>query len=232
MTRRQQLVLLSVPSIQSCLERHRACYRPIAGLVDQVTMFERLAARAVSLKQRADESDPEEEVPLDADTEALIEAVRIASGPLEGWTAIIGDETLRCQVGSTKSELRAMGPGLTGHARVIWEIGSRSLDRGAGHYGLTSKMLSRLEETIAVCDQADILPESANRALCGAVDRLSFFLRDIMDPLMRGFLRSAPEFYVEYVEARKGPSAVRALRGGLRRRTSTAEVTEDAALSS
>ena len=231
MTRRLQLVLLSVPSIQACLERHRSCYRPIAGFVDQVIVFERLAGRAVSLKHRLTEGEVEEELPLDADSEALIDAVLVASGPLEGWTAIIGDEGLRCQVSSKKHELRAMGPGLTGHARAIWEIGSQVIDRGANHYGLTSKMLTQLEEKIAICEEAPILAESAPRALRGAVERLSFFLRDVMDPLMRGFLLSAPEFYTEYVTARKGPAAAR-LKSAPRSQRAATPISGDTALSS
>jgi hypothetical protein len=124
-----------------------------------------------------------------------------------------------------------MGPGLTGHARAIWEIGTRSLSLGASHYGLTPKMLTQLEAAIVVCDEADILPESATAALRGGVDRLSFFLRDVMDPLMRGFLLSAPEFYTEYVEARKGPTSARTVRARGGRQTGLS-VTEDAALNS
>jgi len=83
---------LSVPSIQACLERHRSCYRPIAGFIDQVIVFERLAARAVSLKQRVAEGEVEEEPPLDAASEALNRRRPSRFWPARRWSAIIGDE--------------------------------------------------------------------------------------------------------------------------------------------
>jgi len=65
----------------------------------------------------------------------------------------------------------------------------------------------------------------------GAVERLSFFLRDVMDPSMRGFLLSAPEFYTEYVTARRGPAAARMNAGARSQRTAT-PISSDTALSS
>jgi hypothetical protein len=189
--------------IQDCLQKHESCYREVAGFLDQVAVFRRLAAKAAFLESQ-NKNSVSGETYENNESEGLIKALLVASGPMEGWAAILGDETLRCQVGAKTCELRAMGGGLTGHARSIWKIGNDSITRGASHYGLTQAMLDGLNSRILSCEGA---PEERPPALRGAVDRLYFFLRDVMDPLVRAFLLSAPEFCEDYRRARKRAAA-------------------------
>jgi hypothetical protein len=61
-------------------------------------------------------------------------------------------------------------------------------------------MLDRLHACIERCEATT---DEGSATLRQAADRLYFFLRDVMDPLVRGFLLSAPEFCADYKKARK-----------------------------
>jgi hypothetical protein len=192
-------VLQTVPAIQDCLLKHESCYQGIEGFKDQVAVFRRLAERALARKQREGR-----DTALSPESAGLIQALLVVSGPLEAWAAIIGEEVVRCQAGAQRRELRAMGSGLSGHAQALSAIGAEAIKQGASHYGLTSSMLDDLNERIRAYDAASC---EGVPTLRSATDQLSFFLRDVMDPLVRGFLIRAPEFCADYRKARKGNPA-------------------------
>ncbi len=204
MTRRHALLLRSLPLLAECLQTHENVYLAVPGFAEQVTVFRRLAIKAQLQEQCSLRIDTELPIDLQLAREALIQACRAVSGPLAGWAAVIGDERLRNQVNSTPDELRAIGQGLIDHARAIAAIGRRTLPQGAGHYGVTKIALERLDqETEAFSAAVGGFP-GALPSLRTASDQLRFFLRDVMDPLVDGFLLSAPGFCAAYRQARKG----------------------------
>jgi hypothetical protein len=214
MHRRHQLVLHTISQLTDCLRRHETIYRGVPGFTEQVEIFRRLATEAETQAERCLDSSPDLPTNLREIRETLIQTVCAVSGPLAGWAAIIGDESLRSQFSSTPQELRAMGAGLGDHARAIAAIGRCTLGQGAGHYGLTEIALERLhQETLRFEETLERCPE-AFHSLRSAAEELHVFLRDVMDPLVRGFLLSAPGFCAAYRHARKTKNT------GLNNRTS------------
>lgn len=203
MHRRRHLVLHTLHPLSNCLKDHEAVYRNVPGFTEQVAVFHRLAAAAALQTEHCLDGRPHLPQDLRDVRESLIQTICSVSGPLAGWAAVIGDESLRGQLVRTAAELRAMGPTLSDHARAIAAIGRCTLTQGAGHYGLTELALERLlRETREFETRVDACPD-AFQTLHGAAEELHAFLRQVLDPLVSGFLLSAPHFCAAYRQARQ-----------------------------
>jgi len=217
---RHELLLRSLPLLTDCLQTHESVYQRVPGFAEQVTVFRRLAIKMQLQEQRVLRSEIEVPIDIQAIRDSLIQACRAVSGPLAGWAAVIGDESLRCQVASTPEALRAMGPALIDQARTIAAIGRRTLNQGAAHYGVTKSALEHLDQAADAFEAAVASFPEAVPSLRTASDHLRFFLRDVMDPLVEGFLLTAPEFWSAYRQARKAKESTGSNRDSLQTATS------------
>jgi hypothetical protein len=173
-------LLLRARLVEACLDLHQDAFADNPGFRAQREEFRRLLGRAVEADGGAEP---------DQAREALARAVRIASGPLESWAAVIGDEPLRLLAGSCPEGWTLRGAGLAEHARALVAAGREALGQGAAGFGLTEALLEDVEARMAAVEA------EVER---GAVREVEAFRRAVLDPLVRLYLDRAPGFCAAY----------------------------------
>jgi len=182
-------LLLRARLVEACLRSHADTFADNPGFLAQRDQFRILLEQAVSEEGRA-EPDPavrREE----ATRNDLAQALRIVSGPLESWAAVIGDEPLRLLAGACPEGWTLRGNRLGEHALTILETGRDALTQGAGQFGLTSGLLDALEARL---EAHQAVPEASR----SAIRELEGFRRAVIDPLVRLYLDRAPAFCAAY----------------------------------
>jgi hypothetical protein len=209
MTTRQFLALQSAKSTLEKLRKHERTYAHNAGLIEQVAKFNEVLAQVTRLaREQAAASDG-----LTAENskarENLIDTLPVLTGIGEGWAAAAGHESLRSRLTTNRTELTALGLRLEVNAPVYLEAAREAGNLGAERFGMTEKLLGQLSTQIEQLAAAPTVRgvrderKTVTQELSDALVEMMAFLSDVLDPLMRAFLLTAPRFYEEYRNSRR-----------------------------
>jgi hypothetical protein len=209
MTARQFLALRSARATAAKLRKHQAAYADLPGFADQVHHLDVLLARIDRLAREQAVAHLGTAAVQAQAREELVDSLVILAGFGEGWAAATGNTLLRHRLATSRTDLLAQGLRLDVRADNLLAAAREALALGADRFGLTHDLVDQTAARLAAWTASATLRDTRDQRktvtqeLGDAVVETMTFLRDVMDPLMRGFLRSAPRFAEEYRHARR-----------------------------
>jgi len=209
MTARQFLALQSARSTAAKLRKHRASYDGNEGFKEQVDVLHGHLSRVDLLaREQAAAAQGTGDLQVVA-RDQLVNSLLIVSGLGEGWAAATGQTLLRHRLTAHRTELLGWGLRLDVRADNLLQAAREAASLGAVRFGLTTELLDELAGHIVAWTKSSTTREfrderkTVTQDLGDAVVETMTFLRDVIDPLMRGFLRSDPRFFEEYRNSRR-----------------------------